>query len=617
VRLKTFSIEGFRSLTKVTGVPVSRPTILAGHNDGGKTAILDALGFLLGTYKPTDDDRTYADGWILADNTNQGLPRCSSTLVEGEFELDAWETSKFALPQELRVRRVMSEDSAMPYECWLPVPDDDRLRDLRSHLVPALKALVRELHLDAGSGKRADLENALRHHAAEHSSSEDWIPAPAGLPTRLPRLLRFDGKTPEPEAAIRTALMGKLKDHVEDETVSGNIAEIEKQLQERVRTDAKSLCDHIRERCPDLSEVSVDPEISLFHSFSGASLKIARASGAPVRLDRSGQGSARRISLAVWEWTSEVLSDEAESAPSAPLDESGEPTQPPVQSIIVYDEPDTHLDYDHQRKIMRLIHEQSAIPNVRVIVATHSMSLIDGVDISDILNLRLRQERTVVERLGANEHDAIDRHLREISASVGLRNTVLLHERCFLAVEGDTEQQCVPLLFRLSEGLSLQAAGIALWACGNNEGAFLLAKYLVEHGRSVLLMVDADSNAQKMFREDNLIRVFGKEKDEIVRRVGDEENREIEALFSDEVWASVANKRWPRDGGWSPSDFAALRQEKKYSKAVETMLREESELGPSGKPEMMYLLASSLTSPNDVPAELREVFSQLRDLAGR
>ncbi|WP_030855160.1 hypothetical protein [Streptomyces sp. NRRL S-475] len=61
---------------------------------------------------------------------------------------------------------------------------------------------------------------------------------------------------------------------------------------------------------------------------------------------------------------------------------------------------------------------------------------------------------------------------------MGLRNSVLLHERCFLAVEGPTEQQCVPLLFRLSQGLPLQAAGIALWACDNNEGALHLAGYL-------------------------------------------------------------------------------------------------------------------------------------------
>ncbi len=220
-----------------------------------------------------------------------------------------------------------------------------------------------------------------------------------------------------------------------------------------------------------------------------------------------GLGSARRISLAIWEWTSTLLSHEEfgdvdPSAEPAPVKDA----QPSVQTIVIYDEPDTHLDYGHQRKIMQLIREQSALPHVSVIVATHSMNLIDGVDIADVVHLRLAEGRTLIERLGANTHDAIDGHLGRITAAVGLRNSVLLHERCFLAVEGDTEQRVMPMLFRLSEGQSLQSAGIALWACFNNEGALHLARYLVEHGRSVMLMVDADSRTlpKGLFKEARL-----------------------------------------------------------------------------------------------------------------
>jgi predicted ATP-dependent endonuclease of OLD family len=120
--------------------------------------------------------------------------------------------------------------------------------------------------------------------------------------------------------------------------------------------------------------------------------------------------------------------------------------QPPVQTIVVYDEPDTHLDYHHQRKVMKLIREQSALEHVNVLVATHSMNLIDGVDISDVVHLKLVEERTVLERLQDNEHNIIDGYLGTLSASLGLRNSVLLHERCFLAVEGETEQQAFPVL---------------------------------------------------------------------------------------------------------------------------------------------------------------------------
>ncbi|MFJ1804197.1 hypothetical protein [Streptomyces sp. NPDC088180] len=39
--------------------------------------------------------------------------------------------------------------------------------------------------------------------------------------------------------------------------------------------------------------------------------------------------------------------------------------------IIAYDEPDTHLDYDHQRRIMQIIKVSAAAAQSTVIVATH------------------------------------------------------------------------------------------------------------------------------------------------------------------------------------------------------------------------------------------------------
>lgn len=57
--LNSFSVSGFRSLTDVREIPVRKPTILAGHNDGGKSAVLDSLHFLTGSQKLKEDDRTF------------------------------------------------------------------------------------------------------------------------------------------------------------------------------------------------------------------------------------------------------------------------------------------------------------------------------------------------------------------------------------------------------------------------------------------------------------------------------------------------------------------------------------------------------------------------------
>ena len=95
MHLNSFSVSGFRSLTEVAAIPVRKPTILAGHNDGGKSALLDALAFLLGKHALAEDDRTY----LTIDGEDESAPvRCEETSVVGSFTLDAWEQEQFDLP---------------------------------------------------------------------------------------------------------------------------------------------------------------------------------------------------------------------------------------------------------------------------------------------------------------------------------------------------------------------------------------------------------------------------------------------------------------------------------------------------------------------------------------
>lgn len=94
MHLNSFSVSGFRSLTEVADIPVRQPTILAGHNDGGKSALLDALAFLLGKHALTEDDRTY----LSVGGDDESAPvRCEESSVEGAFTLDAWEQEQFDL----------------------------------------------------------------------------------------------------------------------------------------------------------------------------------------------------------------------------------------------------------------------------------------------------------------------------------------------------------------------------------------------------------------------------------------------------------------------------------------------------------------------------------------
>ncbi|MCX5602964.1 hypothetical protein OOK29_33005 [Streptomyces phaeochromogenes] len=604
--LTRFSACGFRSLAQVEDLPVSSPTILAGRNDGGKSAILTALAFLLGDYRLTEEDRTYA----LIDGTAGG--RCAETWVEGVFTLDVGERALAALPASLRIRRIAEGGQAAQWQYFGSQPADSRLHDLDRLLKNGLVELVTEFGLSPAGSLKDDYLQAIKDYAATTPQLERWKPLPKELRERLPRLLQFGGRDERPDDAVRTALNSCYQTLLQDDTLQGRVREIEGEVTQRLEKEADSLCQHIRQHCSDFVGVQVKPEVSFSGGFKRAPLEVSKADGEPVDLTRSGQGSNRRIALAVWEWTSNLL-EHSELAATGE-DEEREPTQ----TIVVYDEPDTHLDYRHQRTVMDIIRKQCALPHVSVLVATHSMNLIDGVDIADVVHLRLGDSgRTIVERLTDDSHDGVDFHLGQIAAAVGLRNSVLLHERCFLAVEGTTEQQCLPLLFRLSQGLSLQAAGIALWACGNNEGALLLAGYLVRNRRTVMLMVDADSRTNKHFKEERLIKA-GLDLATQVTWVGEAEGyNELEELFTDAQWAAAANTHWPRPqgSGWTPEDFTTHR-ESKFSSRILTMIKEKAQkTSPDGKGDMLYTLVSTLTTADDVPAQLRKAFNDVQALA--
>ncbi|MFD5663253.1 ATP-binding protein [Streptomyces hirsutus] len=129
MHLHDFTVCGFRSLGHIHDIPVSGPTILAGQNDGGKSAVLAALAFLVGDEQLSEDDRTYefpaTDGAV----GSSGPSRCTTTWVEGRFALDAWEQDEFGLPEELRVRRYAVAGESPRLECWAPLSGDERLRD--------------------------------------------------------------------------------------------------------------------------------------------------------------------------------------------------------------------------------------------------------------------------------------------------------------------------------------------------------------------------------------------------------------------------------------------------------------------------------------------------------
>lgn len=601
MQLQSVAIKGFRSIRDLPSLALGSPTVLAGHNDAGKSAIIHAILFLLDSYSLTESDRTYdssPDGSVSA-ALDGAIERVPETYVVGIFGLNEEEASEFGT-SPLQVRRIARAGAKPILEVLRSVPEDARLRELEPLTVPQLEDRLKTLGLDLTKGKKADYLDRLKSAADAAPQTVEWVGADAALGKALPAGRRFDATSAvDAEVAIKDTLVTAYRSHLDSEALSGSVRTIEEDLEKLLIKDADEIRQYIMGKVRDIGNVQIKPSVS-FTSANGlksTDITVTNQAGENINLQLSGAGRARRVALAIWEYNSTLLAHSGEDV------------------VLLYDEPDTHLDYGHQRELMTLIHEQTKNPKVTVVIASHSMNLIDGTDISDVVHVKHEQHRTVIERLA--DDSEVGSHLGAIAASVGLRNTVLLHERLFVGVEGESEARALPVLFKLATGRHLESCGIAIWPCSNNEGARHFAGFLHGHGRNVVFLVDEDSkaNAKHVFSPSKL-RSAGLDPDRQCLYVGDPD--EIEDIFSDEQWAAAANRSWPRVDAetrlWCAVDFKEHR-EGKFSKSVLEMIRTYATTSPTGKPDMLVALALSLEAVEDVPRDLREKFDKLVSLA--
>ena len=341
----------------------------------------------------------------------------------------------------------------------------------------------------------------------------------------------------------------------------------------------------------------------LFSVLTLGSTLLLRKDGRPVLLQQSGAGQRRRFSLAVYEWSQEIFKNRDDNS---------------RQLIMAFDEPDTHLDYKSQRQIFDVIRRFAYLPAMQVVVCTHSLNFIERVPINRIVHYRLEPatRQTKLEVLLITDHETTELFMYEISKNMGLRNSVMLHERCFLVIEGPTELTALPVLFYKRFGMPLQSAGICLINGENNYGARMLVKFLNINKRQVIFLVDTDAvttdNLKKHFTPASF-QIDGIDEAIQVHYIG---AKEFEDSFSDDLWARMAETYFPKQSRnpWSASDFAALRSNPKFSKAVQVLIQTESNVDEPSKLDLGYKLAQCV-NVTEIPPTIIKCLERAYNLA--
>lgn len=611
MRLIAFKATHFRCLHNTDWISISNLSILTGENDGGKSATLQALGVLLNPKGiPSPDDYSYAP---IATGMQESDVREKDMTLWGRFELNDPESALLKAvwgieDRVVEVKRVFQVGSSLPAYLLSAQTHSDKVfkKPLDEYTVPDLKTIATQFVIDlSGTKLKQEIVDAIRNWLNTQPKVSAEVIFPDSLVGYLPEIRIFSSETAlDPESEIRKTLVTQFRSLIETDKYSGTISQIKKEIESDLNVGLEKLAPFVKQYSSDIEKVTIRPNFNFASGLATTELQLLRKDGRPILLHQSGAGQRRRCSLAVYEWSQEIFKNRDENS---------------RHLIMAFDEPDTHLDYKSQRHIFDIIRRFAELPAMQVIVCTHSLNFIERVPINHIAHYCLNRDsrHTQIEVLSTTDHEMTDLFMYEISKNMGLRNSVMLHERCFLVIEGGTELTALPVLFYKKYGMPLQSAGVCLVNGEGNYGARMFVKFLNTNKRQVIFLVDTDavstSGLQKHFTPASF-KSDGIDEATQVHYVG---TKEFEDAFSDEVWARMSQAFYPKKSGtvWTIADFTALRAKPKFSKEVQSLISIEGGLSfEPPKPDLGYMLAQ-VVNVTEIPAAVAKCLEESYRLA--
>jgi energy-coupling factor transporter ATP-binding protein EcfA2 len=602
MRLVEVRFEHFQCLYNTHWVPTHDLTVLIGQNDCGKTAALNAIAILLGEADATIDDIAFPPGPISIDAATHQPVRESYLLIEGRFRPEASDAlAERGIPKDdcghAQISYRLGSDGKQQWLArgLLPVDEDLRIHPPDQH-INDLRTLLRAKNEPSPGGNR----------------KEPYVRAVEQLIARSPKTMESKGFASPPHADLfevvdftraqdaETVLDNTLGRLFRD-TIRSNrfpqLARVEREVTRILQASANELGDFIKRHRPDITDVIVRPNVDFSRGYRSVQIDVADRRGSQIPLAKRGEGLRSHLRLAAFEWSSQIL---AAARPRS--------AQAAATRVVLLDEPDTHLDYQAQRSLLRAVEEYAR--HAQVLVATHSVSLVNGVSLDHVVHLEVdgssgqSSARTIVAPPGTEAGE-----LNRIGQSLGIDNAVILYERCFFVFEGETEAAALPRMYELWSRSKWYLDGVRFINGHNDEGAIHFARYLHLNGRAVIALVDEDITQKSRFPRQFTRRPLEQHALLPADRIKTIGPSFFELAFSSSVWSRAIHRA---TGGRRRVGRSKLDSLRRTPKEFLEHLQRAS--GGMSKPELGAALASVLKR-NEVPAALAEAFEAARRLA--
>jgi putative ATP-dependent endonuclease of the OLD family len=553
MKLKELQIKGYKCFKDKTIIPIQDLSILIGENDSGKSSILRALELLLLSKMPNDEDYFSLD-----------IDSCDEFTIGARFSItdsDNAETLKhFIVEDELIFKKVFRKQEAFKTYIKKSVFENANLERYLGLDAPTTKLLLSELGID-DLPRQIERQDAISEYI---NTNLDILPRKVEeieikfntISSFLPMFQYYSSHDyGNPQSLIKKTLDDIYSSHFYDEEGTLKIDSL-KGLKETVLNELNSniqekLLEKIQLYNPKVAQIQGRLDIDFSRGLDFQGLELDEGNGFKL-IDQKGEGSKKKMFLSILEWDKEVQRDLTNSR----------------AVIRVYDEPDTSLHYEAQRKLFNAIYEVASNPdsNTQAVIATHSVVMVDKAPAKSIVQVIQNNGCSSIDYLKSETDEDISDFLNQISTVGGIKNSSIFFEKCFLIVEGDSEKAAVPMIYEKLFSKKLPENGIVLINLQSNGAWSNFLRLLKDNKKhSTVMLLDTDTQNAECGANVTIekLNALGFEEDFLVNNVFFAGTQEFEDIFPDNKINEVFNVLYPKSENeeWVVAEIESLRND--------------------------------------------------------
>ena len=551
MKLIELSIEGFRCFKNKTVIPFHSLTVFIGENDSGKSTMLKSIGLLLDKKEASEND-------YFSEN---GIPINSFT-IEGVFSLNGSEFGneqrKFSINNTFTIKKTYTNGLAFKTEIKCNNLTNNDLASYNTLAAEPTKQLLIRLNLPAQAHqeqRKAAIQEYINREWDSLPKSPNYVELKfADFSQLLPYFQYFSSNEyGNPQNLIKKTLDTIYSNHFYDENGNLKLKSFD-QLQKKIKANIdKKIEDNLLAKIklynPKIKNVKGNIDIDFAQGLSFGGIELDEGQGYRL-VNEKGDGSKKRLFLSILEWDKEEQTKLTNT-----------------RSILRgYDEPDANLHFDAQRKMFYAISEVSnnSKSNTQNIIATHSVAMIDRAPSKSINHVIQNNGISKVEYLNAYGDEDIKKFLNQVSEIGGINNSSIFYEKCFLLVEGESEDIAIKKIYRKLFNKSITEDGIVLINLQSNGAWFNFLKLMNRNKEAcTVMLLDTDTQNPECGANVTVDKLneIGFSPAFMANNVFFAGNQEFEDTLPDNKIRDILNRLYPRPtkGKWSIAHVQRMR----------------------------------------------------------